>query len=185
MKYNPFSNSYANRGMDLEHDINITNEYYLEKNIGVIHKKPTPIKVTKVSYPTRSSTIIKEAFFELPSTTDYNGIYKGKYIDFEAKETQSKTSFPLSNIHKHQIKHIEDIIRHGGIGFILVYFKLINKIYYLKGEDLINFISNTDRKSIPLSYFEEKGFILKERINPYIDYLKIVDELYFKENKNG
>ena len=123
-----------------------------------------------------------KAHFNTPSTTDYNGVYKGRYIDFEAKETQNKTSFPLSNIHKHQIKHIEDIIRHNGIGFIIVYFKAINKIFYLKGEDLIYFIKNTNRKSIPLDYFEKNGFLLKERINPYIDYLTIIDELYFKEN---
>ncbi len=185
MKYPSNNIIYGNRGMTLEYLINSSNDYYRMIDKAIVYKKPTPITVARVNFPSRYEAKIEEAYYKTPSTTDYNGIYKGKYIDFEAKETQSKTSFPLSNIHKHQIKHIEDIIRHGGIGFILVYFKLINKIYYLKGEDLINFISNTDRKSIPLSYFEEKGFILKERINPYIDYLKIVDELYFKENKNG
>ena len=101
MRSNPFSSSFANRGMTLENDLNITNDYYLEKNIGVIHKKPTPIKVTKVIYPTRSSTVIKEAYYEKPSTTDYNGIYKGKDIDFDAKEVKNSNSFALSNIHKH------------------------------------------------------------------------------------
>ena len=179
----PYKNIiYSNRGMTLEYLINTSNEYYRMIDKAIIYKKPTPITVAKVDYKSRFEAKIKEAYYKVPSTTDYNGIYKGKYIDFEAKETMNKTSFPLNNIHKHQINHIESIIRHNGIAFIIVYFKILNKIYYLKGEDLITFIKNNKRKSIPLDYFNEKGYLLIERINPLIDYLKIIDELYFKEN---
>ena len=45
--------------------------------------------------------------------TDYNGVYKGKYIDFEAKETQNPTSFPLKNFHQHQIRHMEEVLNQG------------------------------------------------------------------------
>ena len=170
--------NYANRGMALEEDINHSNEYYLIHDIAVIHKKPTPIRVNKVDYPSRLEAVIKEAYYKVPSTTDYNGIYKGRYIDFEAKETQNKTSFPLANIHKHQIKHLESIIRHGGIGFIIVSFTKINKIFLLKGEDLINFINNNSRKSIPLEYFNLNAYELKYGFNPRIDYLKALDIVY-------
>ena len=125
----------------------------------------------------------KEAFYEEPSTTDYNGIYKGYYIDFEAKQTKNKTAFPLANIHKHQIKHLENITRHGGIGFIVVRFDLLNKTYLLKDDDLFSFIKNNTRKSIPIKYFKEKGYLIKEGYNPRLDYLKIVDE--FLEVKNN
>ena len=121
--------SYANRGMTLEEDINVTNKYYLDNNIGVIHKKPTPITINKVDYPSRLEAVIKEAHFNTPSTTDYNGVYKGKYIDFDAKECKSKTSFPLNNIHQHQIEHIKSIINHGGIGFLIVRFTTLNLTY--------------------------------------------------------
>lgn len=170
--------NYANRGMALEDDINRSNQFYLIHDIAVIHKKPTPIQVNKVDYKSRCDAVIKEAHYKIPSTTDYNGIYKGKYLDFEAKETQNKTAFPLMNIHNHQIKHLESIIRHKGIGFIIVSFTKINKIYLLKGEHLINFINNNSRKSIPLSYFEEYGYELKYNINPRIDYLKALDIVY-------
>ena len=88
--------SQSNRGMSLEEDINSTNRYYLANDIAVIKKKPTPITIVKVDYPKRSAARISEAYFKLASTTDYNGIYLGKYIDFEAKECESKTSFPFS-----------------------------------------------------------------------------------------
>lgn len=178
IKKNTKNVNYANRGMALEEDINRANEFYLLNDIAVIHKKPTPIQVNKVDYPSRYEAVIKEAYYKVPSTTDYNGVYKGKYLDFEAKETKNKTSFPLINIHKHQIKHLESIIRHKGIGFIIVSFTKINKIYLLKGEDMLNFINNNSRKSIPLSYFEKKGYELKYKINPRIDYLKALDIIY-------
>lgn len=174
---------YDNRGMNLEEDINITNKYYEENNIAFIYKKPTPIQVTKVDY-SKNNVIIKEAYFKEPSTTDYNGLYNGKYIDFEAKETDSKTSFPLKNIHKHQINHIKNIIENNGIGFLIVRFTKLNKTYLLLGTDLINFINNNDRKSIPIMFFEESAYLIEEKYMPRIDYLKIVDSI-FGGIKNG
>ncbi len=168
--------SYDNRGMDLEDDLNSSNEYYLINDIAVIYKKPTPIQVNKVDFKSRCDAVIKEAYFKVPSTTDYNGIYKGHYIDFEAKETKSLTAFPLSNIHNHQILHLERIKKQGGIGFIIVKFTRLNKTYILYIEDLLDFINNEDRKSIPTSYFDKKGILIKEGINPRYDYLKIIDE---------
>ena len=167
--------SYANRGMSLESDLNDTNEYYLNNNIAVIYKKPTPITINKVDYKSRRDAVITEAHFKIPSTTDYNGIYKGKYIDFEAKETRSTTSFPLSNIHKHQIEHLKRIYNMGGIGFLIVKFVKLNKTYLLYIEDLLDLINSSKRVSIPLSYFEEKGYIIKERIIPRLNYLEIID----------
>lgn len=168
--------SYKNRGMTLENDLNQTNEYYKSIDKAYIYKKPTPIKVTKADYPSRDKTIIKEAFFTVPSTTDYNGIYKGKYIDFEAKETKNKSSFPLANIHSHQIEHIKNIYRHDGIVFLIVRFTTINETYLLLGKDFIDFINNNSRKSIPLDFFRNNAYLLKDNYNPRIDYLKIIDE---------
>ena len=168
---------YDNRGMNLENDINITNEHYVNTNKAFIYKKPTPIQITKVEYNDRSA-IIKEAFFKEPSTTDYNGLYKGMYIDFEAKETNSTTSFPLNNIHHHQIKHIENIENNKGIAFIIIRFTRIRKTYLLLGKDFIDFINNNERKSIPISYFEEKGYEILDKYNPRCDYLKIIDDIY-------
>ena len=167
---------FDNRGMGLENDINLTNQYYIDKKKAYIYKKPTPIQVTKIDYK-NNSIIIKEAFFKEPSTTDYNGLYKGMYIDFEAKETTNKTSFPLANIHAHQINHIRNIKDNGGIVFLIVRFVSLNKDFILMGKDFIDFIDNNDRKSIPLSYFEEKGYIIDISYIPRIDYLKVIDKI--------
>ena len=164
---------YENRGMILEDELNKTNEYYLINNIACIYKKPTPIKLVKVDY---KEARINEAYFKTPSTTDYNGIYKGKYIDYEAKETKG-SSFPLSNIHKHQIVHLNTIKDMGGIGFIIVLFTDINEIYLLDIYKLNEFINSNERKSIPLDYFKEYGYRIDYRIH-FIDYLKVIDKEY-------
>ncbi len=175
--------TYDNRGMNLEEDINITNRYYIDNNIAFIYKKPTPIQITKVEF-SKNNAIIKEAYFKEPSTTDYNGLYQGKYIDFEAKETESKTSFPLKNIHKHQINHIKNIVNNNGIAFVIVRFNKLNKTFLLLGKDLIHFITHNDRKSIPLDFFNKNAYLIEEKYSPRIDYLKIIDLLYGGKNEN-
>lgn len=175
--------NYGNRGMNLETDLNDTNKYYLDNDIAIIHKKPTSITINKVDYPSRKDAVIKEAHFKTPSTTDYNGIYKGKYIDFEAKETK-QDFFPLANIHEHQIKHLFKIIEHGGIGFLIVKFTKYNKTFYLDGNEFKKFIEINTRKSIPITYFEKNGFLIKEGLSPRLPFLKILDNLYFGGNLN-
>lgn len=168
---------YANRGMSLEYDINLTNEYYRDNNIAYIYKKPTPIQIVKVNYPSRDKAIIKEAYFKEPSTTDYNGLYKGKYIDFEAKETKSNTAFTLNNIHPHQIEHLKSIDKHNGIAFLIIRFTNLNETYLLTIKKLLHFTESYKRKSIPIEYFRKNSYIIKDGYNPRIDYLKIIDQI--------
>ena len=171
--------SYKNRGMFLENIINETNNYYLEKDRAIIYKKPTPIKVLNVEYRTKKTTMINKAVFSHTSTLDYNGIYKGHYIEFDAKECKNTTSFPLSNIEEHQILHIKRILNHGGIVFLIIFMN--NNFYLFKGSSLLEFINNTERKSIPFDYIKENGYIIKEGYMPRIDYLTVVDNVYLKE----
>lgn len=169
---------YANRGMDLESLINESNEYYLLNNIAVIYKKPTPITISEVKYGEKER-IITKAYFRTPSTLDYNGIYKGKYIDFDAKETLSHTSFPINNIHEHQLLHMKRIIEHGGISFLII---AMNGLFFLlDGEKILDFIKNNKRKSIPYSFIEENGVIINKKIKPRLDYIEAINNIYFKE----
>ena len=170
--------SHKNRGMDLENLINETNEYYLKYDIALIYKKPTPIGIAKVSYNDLGKTIQK-AYFKEQSTLDYNGLYKGKYIEFDAKETLNKTSFPISNVHPHQIAHIKNVIKHKGISFLII--KMNGFYHLLLGTDFISFIENNERKSIPYEYITEKAYLIKEKYNPSLDYLKIIEEIFIKE----
>lgn len=166
--------NYSNLGMNLENDINSTNEYYIDKERAYIYKKPTPIKLVKVDYQKGE---IKEAYFEKPSTTDYNGIYRGKYIDFEAKETINEKGFPLVNIHKHQIKHIRNIYKESGICFLIVRFTRYNDTYVLMAKEFLDYIDNHKKRIIPIEYFKEYGYKINDKFIPRVDYLEIIDKL--------
>lgn len=165
--------NYANKGMNLENDINITNSYYRDTNIALVYKKATPIKIIKVDY---NLARIKDAVFENPSTLDYSGVYKGIYLDFDAKECNSKTSFPISNIHTHQIKHIRNVLIHKGISFLVVRFNVLDKTFVLFGWDLLRFIDNSNRKSIPYEYFLEYGVEIPIKYTPRVDYIRAIDK---------
>lgn len=174
--------NYANRGMSLEEDINLTNQYYHDEKIAYIYKKPTPIQINQVKYY-QDGPRIKDAFFKEASTTDYNGLYNGLYIDFDVKESSNKTSFPISNIHNHQIEHLRNINDNKGISFLIVRFNKLDKNYLILTKDLLYHIDNYDKKSISVSYFEEKAHLLELKYRPRLDYLKVIERLY--GGKNG
>lgn len=170
------TSNYAGRGMKFEAMINESNRYYLSRQQAVIHKKPTPIRIAHVDYPKRSAAKITEAYFTEASTTDYNGVFAGQYIDFEAKETKNKTSFPLKNFHQHQITHMQACQQQGGVCFALLWFATLHRCFLLPFPVLAFYwqAQKEGRKSIPLCDIEEKGYECQVGIYPTIDYLAAV-----------
>lgn len=173
----------AHRGMSLEEDISLSNEYYLQHDKAVIYKKPTPVQIVKVDYPRREAAKIVEAYYKIPSTTDYNGVYKGYYVDFEAKETKAKT-FPFANIHKHQIEHLEKVVHHGGIAFVIIAFTTLNEVYLVDASDMIEAYRHSQRKSMTYETIKSVGHLITQGYQPRLDYLKVIDEVYIKEDKS-
>ncbi|HEM3177449.1 TPA: Holliday junction resolvase RecU [Streptococcus suis] len=168
---------FANRGMSFESAINDSNEYYLAHGLAVIHKKPTPVQIVKVDYPKRSRAKIVEAYFRQASTTDYSGVFKGRYIDFEAKETRQKTAMPMKNFHAHQIKHMKQVVDQGGICFVLLHFSSLKETYLLPAVHLIRFYQlDNGSKSMPLTYIRQYGFDIKMGTLPSLPYLSVIEK---------
>ena len=168
---------FANRGMSFESAINASNEFYLTHNIAVIHKKPTPVQIVKVDYPKRSRAKIVEAYFRQASTTDYSGVYKGHYIDFEAKETRQKTAMPMKNFHSHQIEHMSQVLKQGGICFALLHFSSLNETYLLPASYLISHYQTVQgNKSLSVSYIREFGYEIQMAAFPSVPYLDVIDK---------
>ncbi len=167
------------RGSELERLIDRSNDYYLKAGVARIDKAATPVKVTSITDDGR----IAEGYFEKKSTVDYYGIAQGVYISFDAKQTAQK-SFPLKNIHEHQIQYMMDVSRHGGVVFLIVEFTKTQSYYLLPFEILYDYYANSKtggRKSIPRSEFPEElrielksGYVLKyiEAVNIYLDWKK-------------
>lgn len=75
-------NSRGLRGSTLEDMVNRTNEWYLEKNLALMQKIPTPITPVRMDKEHRQITL---AYFEQRSTIDYIGAVQGIPVCFDAK----------------------------------------------------------------------------------------------------
>ncbi|AXH98895.1 Holliday junction resolvase RecU [Sporosarcina sp. PTS2304] len=196
-KYNPsvpattkksYDFSFSNRGKSLEDELNDTNEYYLAHGLAVIHKKPVPVQIVNVRYPARSAAVITEAYFRTPSTTDYNGVWKGYYVDFEAKETKNKTSLPLQNIHLHQVQHMKQVHDQSGLAFFIVHFSLLDRYFLLPFDAFIPLwkrMEDGGRKSITLAEIEDRSIEIMTGFQPRLDYLQAVEQWVQQNNANS
>lgn len=125
-------NSRGLRGSTLEEFINHTNERYLEQGLALIQKIPTPITPVKIDKEHRHITL---AYFEQKSTVDYIGAVQGIPVCFDAKECNTDT-FPLQNIHEHQVTFMEAFEKQGGISFFIIYFSARNELYYMTFQEM-------------------------------------------------
>lgn len=166
--------NYGNRGMAFEELINYSNQLYEQKNIAIINKRPTPVKVLG-----RSAGRVT-GFFEKPSTVDYDGVYKSRSIVFESKSTRDLHKFDLKNIEPHQVEYLEKCESHGAISFVLVELAKLRKVYLMHNQTLKhywNIAQKGGRKSIPLDAFEVNAWEVGSGRVP-LDYLLVVDKVW-------
>lgn len=165
----PTWNSRGLRGSTLEDMINRTNEKYLENGLALIQKIPTPITPINIDKSTRHITL---AYFDQKSTVDYIGAVQGIPVCFDAKECNTDT-FPLANIHEHQVKFMENFEKQQGIAFILISFTKRNVFYYLRFEELLKYWNRCiegGRKSFRYEELDPE-FFLKETAGILVPYL--------------
>ncbi|MDD4531941.1 MAG: Holliday junction resolvase RecU [Bacilli bacterium] len=169
----------SNRGMSLEKDISLSCDYYNSRNVTCIYKRPTPIKVVRMDKIDKAKIV--EGYFSMKSTTDYNGIYRGKYMDFEAKETESKTSFSFKNIRSQQLSHLRKVHALGGIAFFVIRFKQYQETYLVDAMTLLDYMDLNIRKSFPYSFIKENGVLIEEAYCPRLKLTAAIDQMYFKD----
>lgn len=165
-------NSRGLRGSTLEELINRTNDLYLEHNLCLVQKIPTPITPIKMD---KSHNQITLAYFEQKSTVDYIGVAQSVPICFDAKEC-AKETFALANIHPHQVAFMENFEKQGGVSFFIIYYTGLNKLYYLRFEKFMEFwnrMNQGGRKSFRFEEIEEDYFINPRSgiLVPYLDTL--------------
>ncbi|MEG0962339.1 MAG: Holliday junction resolvase RecU [Lachnospiraceae bacterium] len=165
----PTWNSRGLRGSTLEEFVNVTNEKYLEQGLALIQKIPTPITPIKIDKDNRHITL---AYFEQKSTVDYIGAVQGIPVCFDAKECHTDT-FPLQNIHPHQITFMEEFERQKGISFLILFFSHRNEFYYLRYETLMKFWNRSKeggRKSFRYDELDT-GYFIHSKGGVLVHYL--------------
>lgn len=167
-------NSRGLRGSTLEDFINMSNEKYLANGLALIQKIPTPIKPIKMDQESRHITL---AYFDQKSTVDYIGVVQGIPVCFDAKETAVDT-FPLQNIHKHQIEFMTNFEKQNGISFIILYFSSRDEFYYIPFCDIIHYWlrgENGGRKSF--TYDEiDKSYQIHSSKGVIVHYLEALQK---------
>ena len=128
-------NSRGLRGSTLEEFLNRTNEKYLEQGLALIQKIPTPITPVKIDKEHRHITL---AYFDQRSTVDYIGAVQGIPVCFDAKECHTDT-FPLQNLHEHQVEFMRQFEKQDGIAFLIIYYSARNELYYMPFEEIEKF----------------------------------------------
>ncbi len=162
------------RGSALEDLINRTNEHYQSQRVALIQKIPTPITPIKIDENSRHITL---AYFEKKSTVDYIGAVQGIPVCFDAKECHTDT-FPLHNIHEHQLQFMREFEIQEGMAFILIYFTQKDEFYYLRLRELEKFWQRAEeggRKSFRRDELES-AYFFKANSNLLVPYLEMLQK---------
>ena len=134
------------RGSTLEEYINYSNEKYREAGLALIQKM---------------------------STVDYIGAIQGIPVCFDAKECAS-TSFSLANVHEHQFTFMQEFENQGGIAFLIIFFKSLDKIIYVPLKDLKLFFDRMNsggKKSFKFDELNEE-YIIPKKGDIIVHYLE-------------
>ena len=167
-------NSRGLRGSTLEEFINHTTERYTELGLALIQKIPTPITPVKIDQENRHITL---AYFDKISTVDYIGAVQGIPVCFDAKECKADT-FPLQNIHEHQMDFMGKFEKQGGIAFLLIYFSTREELYYMRYGQILKFWERGlkgGRKSFRYDELEP-GWFMELKQGYFIPYLECIQK---------
>ena len=170
----PTWNSRGLRGSTLEDLINMSNEKYRTSHLALVQKILTPIKPINIDQSTRHITL---AYFDQKSTVDYIGVVQGIPVCFDAKECATDT-FPIQNIHEHQIEFMREFEKQDGISFIIIYFSSRDEFYYVPFSDIISFwerSENGGRKSFTYKEINQNFRIYANQGIP-VHYLETIQK---------
>lgn len=170
--------SHANRGMGLEHLIELSNTIYRNKRWAVVTKRPTPVKIIRTAKNGRV-----EGHLERASTVDYDGIYRGRALVFEAKSTKEQHRFPLANFHEHQVEYMRACKDQGAISFAIIEFVKHQTIFFVPFAIVAAAWDKAKAggaKSIPFDDLNYSCHTITSDRGVPIDYLAILDKLFEK-----
>ena len=132
------------RGSGLEDLINYTIEDLREKKLAVIQK----------------------------STVDYVGAVQGIPVCFDAKECAVDT-FPLQNIHEHQVEFMRDFEGQEGIAFLIIFFSSRHEFYYMTFREMVKFWKRWEdggRRSFRITELDPRFFLEeKQHLLPILE----------------
>ena len=117
---------------------------------------------TVVQYYNKNKYYVR---FAKKGNCDYYGIYQGKYITIEAKQTINKNKFALKNILDHQIDILDTIWKLQGYSFILFYFEATNQICLTAWPILKKLIDQETKKYLKIENIITNSYLIEKKGN--------------------
>ena len=98
-----------------------------------------------------------------------NLVFNGKTLFINELKAHAGKSIPLNCIRENQAKMMSKASVYDNIKCTLfVFFYSVGRCFALDIKDFMEFLENTDRKSIPIAYFEEKAVeisVIEKKVN--------------------
>lgn len=117
--------------------------------------------------------------FQAENIADFFLFYDKYLLILELKSHRGK-SLPLNKVRSNQIKEMTEASKKlGVIPFLIVFFSDIERCFALRINTFNDFAKNNDRKSIPLSFFEEEAIeigVKKLKTNYKFDINSFLEE---------
>lgn len=99
--------------------------------------------------------------FTPSNIADFLLVKSDKVLFLELKSIKEKR-LPLSNIRISQLNGLSEI-RHRNIkAYFIVNFRSEEKTYAITPKQILDFLEDQERKSIPLNWFEENAILIKQ-----------------------
>lgn len=162
----------SNKGMYIEKLVEHSIKFYSMQNIAHFEKRYLPIQITNIRNNIVQGILMKKSF------TDFNGIYLGRYIDFETKQTDND-HFNFANIKQHQLSHMLNISKYNGIVFLLVHFFKYDKTFFLSLDEICEIISKK-KKNISIDVFEKKFTLIDIEFPGILNFLRVINKRYLE-----
>ena len=96
---------------------------------------------------------------------DYIGAVQGIPVCFDAKECGLDT-FPLQNVHEHQMDFMRDFEAQDGVAFFLIYYTHRDECYYVPYRDMARFWKRAQEGGRKSFLFEEIDTDLRVTAEP-------------------
>jgi len=161
------------RGSTLEDLLNYTIQRYEDQGLALIQKIPTPITPMKIDKEKRHITL---AYFEKISSVDYVGVVQGIPVCFDAKECNART-FPLANVHEHQMEFMRKYEMQHGVAFLILYFTSEESIYYMRFSEIQRYwqrMLDGGRKSFTFAELDPTYmFSIRGNHIPFLEFIQM------------
>lgn len=161
-------------GKEFEKQLERIHKWYASKNIAMISKVPTATR------PIPSGKGVKWIPAE-KTGCDYLGVYRGKAVALEAKQSSTTTRWDLfsrgeKNVDKktvaeHQQRYLLQHKACGGLAYVLIKIRPTQALYKVDIEDYVQMEKEAiemGKKSFPIGQLEPYKVVTKDRIPDYL-----------------